>query len=181
MEELRRHFRESLRADPIGAYRQWFRAQEELRERGERTSACALADDLWELLPELAFGPAEERARFFHNAAQGLEYFALLLYRGLHFGVPRESHVPEHCHTHALETANAEGQRELASRLIYGNRQVVVKSRQNAQEERAVSNIASDRSRNRQRKPTKVRRNIGNAPWRGPDAHNIAEIWRIAQ
>ena len=31
--------------------------------------ARALADDLWELLPGLRFGAAEERARFFHNAA----------------------------------------------------------------------------------------------------------------
>jgi tetratricopeptide (TPR) repeat protein len=68
-EDLRRHFRDALAADPIGAYRDWFRAQEELRERGEAQTARQLADDLWEILPALPFGAAEERARFFHNAA----------------------------------------------------------------------------------------------------------------
>ena len=66
---LRRHFRDALGADPVGAYRDWFRAQEELRERGDADTARALADDLWEALPALPFGAAEERARFFHNAA----------------------------------------------------------------------------------------------------------------
>ena len=68
IEDLRKHFRSALGADPIGAYRDWFRAQEELRERGDAETARALADDLWELLPSLPFGAAEERARFFHNA-----------------------------------------------------------------------------------------------------------------
>ncbi|HEY3202297.1 MAG TPA: hypothetical protein VGL03_01430 [Thermoanaerobaculia bacterium] len=68
-EELRRHFREALQADPVGAYRDWFRAQEELRDRADEAAARLLADDLWELLPELSFGAAEERARFLHNAA----------------------------------------------------------------------------------------------------------------
>jgi hypothetical protein len=68
-EALCAHFRDALRADPTGAYRDWFRAQEQLRERGEGETACALADDLWDLLPELPFGADEERARFFHNAA----------------------------------------------------------------------------------------------------------------
>ena len=67
-ETLRRHFRETLSTDPVGAYREWFRAQEELRERGDVAIASALAEDLWELLPGLRFGAAEERARFFHNA-----------------------------------------------------------------------------------------------------------------
>ena len=65
---LRRHFREALAADPVGAYRDWFRAQEELREHGDGSAACALADDLWEMLPDLTLEPAEARARFFHNA-----------------------------------------------------------------------------------------------------------------
>ena len=69
MDDLRRHFRGALGSDPIGAYRDWFRAQEELRERSDADTARALADDLWELLPSLAFGADEERARFFHNAA----------------------------------------------------------------------------------------------------------------
>ncbi len=69
MDDLRRHFRNALGSDPVGAYRDWFRAQEELRERGDTDTVRALADDLWELLPTLPFGAAEERARFFHNAA----------------------------------------------------------------------------------------------------------------
>jgi tetratricopeptide (TPR) repeat protein len=67
-DELRRHFREALAADPTGAYRDWFRAQEDLREHGEAQAACALADDLWEMLPGLSLEPAEARARFLHNA-----------------------------------------------------------------------------------------------------------------
>jgi len=66
---IREHFARSLRADPVGAYRDWFRAQEELRERGEASVARALADDLWAMLSELPFSAAEERARFLHNAA----------------------------------------------------------------------------------------------------------------
>jgi len=69
LDDLRRHFRGTLASDPVGAYRDWFRAQEELRENGDGNTARALADDLWELMPTLAFGAAEERARFFHNAA----------------------------------------------------------------------------------------------------------------
>jgi len=68
-DELRRHFREALTADPVGAYRDWFRAQEELREEGDGVSARALADDLWEMLPRLKLDPPEARARFLHNAA----------------------------------------------------------------------------------------------------------------
>lgn len=68
-EELRRHFQDALRSDPIGAYRDWFRTQEELGEKGQAELARRLADDLWELVPGLPFGAAEERARFFHNAA----------------------------------------------------------------------------------------------------------------
>lgn len=69
MDDLRQHLRSALGADPVGAYRDWFRLQEELRERGDADTARALADDLWDLLPTLPFGAAEERARFFHNAA----------------------------------------------------------------------------------------------------------------
>ncbi len=69
LSEIRRHFRDALAAEPVGTYRDWFRAQEDLRERGDAQTAGALADDLWELLPALPFGAAEERARFFHNAA----------------------------------------------------------------------------------------------------------------
>src|SRR4051812_10117839 len=64
---LRRHLREALSADPAAAYRDWFRAQEELRESGEAEAARALADDLWDLLPSLPFFEDAARARFFHN------------------------------------------------------------------------------------------------------------------
>ncbi len=66
---LRAHFRQALREDPRGAYREWFRAQDELREKRDAEAARALADDLWELLPALPFTQPEERARFIHNAA----------------------------------------------------------------------------------------------------------------
>jgi tetratricopeptide (TPR) repeat protein len=68
-EALRRHFREALSADPVGAYRDWFRTQEELRERGDADTARLLADDLWGMLPGLLLEPRETRARFLHNAA----------------------------------------------------------------------------------------------------------------
>lgn len=68
-ERLRRHFRDALSADPVGAYRDWFRTQEELRERGDAHTARLLADDLWGMLPGLLLEPRETRARFLHNAA----------------------------------------------------------------------------------------------------------------
>lgn len=69
MDDLRRHFREALVANPVGAYREWFRAQEELRDRGEARTALCLADAFWELLPSLPLSDPTERARFFHNVA----------------------------------------------------------------------------------------------------------------
>jgi tetratricopeptide (TPR) repeat protein len=66
---LLRHFREAFRREPTGAYRDWFRLQEELRDSQEEQTAKALAADLWQMLPELTFGSPEERARFFHNVA----------------------------------------------------------------------------------------------------------------
>ncbi len=63
------HFRETLRCDPVEAFREWFRAQEELREATEAETSRALADDLWVLIPELSFKSAGARARFLHNAA----------------------------------------------------------------------------------------------------------------
>jgi tetratricopeptide (TPR) repeat protein len=68
-EPLRSHFRDALAADPRGAYRDWFRAQETLREEGRDAESCALADDLWEQLPSFCFADAEQRARFLHNVA----------------------------------------------------------------------------------------------------------------
>ncbi len=68
-DDLLRHFREAFRQSPVSAYRDWFRLQEELREREEAETARALADDLWSFIGELAFASGEDRARFFHNTA----------------------------------------------------------------------------------------------------------------
>lgn len=64
---LLQHFRGAFGTQPSQAYRDWFRLQEELRERGEEIPARALADDLWRMLPAFSFSSTEERARFFHN------------------------------------------------------------------------------------------------------------------
>jgi tetratricopeptide (TPR) repeat protein len=61
------HFREAFGGSPAAAYREWFRAQEELGRQGDVETARALADDLWEVLPGLAFESPEDRARFLHN------------------------------------------------------------------------------------------------------------------
>jgi hypothetical protein len=69
LEKTRAHFREAFRTNPAGAYRDWFRLQEELREREDAQTARALAEDLWTFLPDLPFAGEEERARFFHSVA----------------------------------------------------------------------------------------------------------------
>jgi tetratricopeptide (TPR) repeat protein len=69
LDALRRHFRQALASDPAGAYRDWYRAQEELRSNGEAEASCALADDLWQTLASFDFPSPEARARFLHNAA----------------------------------------------------------------------------------------------------------------
>src|SRR5207245_3521918 len=51
------------------AYRNWFRTQEELSDRGDAATARALAEELWEMLSGLSFESAEARARFLHNVA----------------------------------------------------------------------------------------------------------------
>ena len=61
--------RDALRAAPVTAYRDFFRLQEDLRDRGDAESARALAEELWSALPELSFDSEEERARFHHNVA----------------------------------------------------------------------------------------------------------------
>ncbi len=68
-EELLGRFRAAFRAAPAAAYREWFRLQEELREREEPETARALAEGLWSFLRELTFVSEEDRARFFHNVA----------------------------------------------------------------------------------------------------------------
>jgi hypothetical protein len=69
-DELLRHFRSAFAAEPVAAYREWFRLQEELRESGRDADALierALADELWDSLPSLTFEGPEGRARFLHN------------------------------------------------------------------------------------------------------------------
>ena len=51
------------------AYRDFFRLQEDLRDRGDAESARALAEELWSALPDLSFDSEEESARFHHNVA----------------------------------------------------------------------------------------------------------------
>jgi tetratricopeptide (TPR) repeat protein len=60
---------DALRAAPVAAYRDFFRLQEDLRDRGDSASARALAEELWSTLPELSFASEEESARFHHNVA----------------------------------------------------------------------------------------------------------------
>jgi hypothetical protein len=67
--ELLAHFASAFRADPVAAYREWFRVQEELTERQDEITARALADQLWSTLPTLSFETEDARARFFHNVA----------------------------------------------------------------------------------------------------------------
>ena len=61
--------RDALRASPAEAYRDFFRLQERLRDEGEASRARDLAQELWDVLPELAFESGEDRARFHHNVA----------------------------------------------------------------------------------------------------------------
>jgi tetratricopeptide (TPR) repeat protein len=68
-QQLLEHFRAAFRENPASAYRDWFRLQEDLRDREEAATAKVLADDLWSFLEDLTFSSAEDRARFFHNAA----------------------------------------------------------------------------------------------------------------
>jgi tetratricopeptide (TPR) repeat protein len=69
LEKTRAHFRATFRTNPADAYRDWFRLQEELREREDAETSRALAEDLWASLRDLPFVGEEERARFFHNVA----------------------------------------------------------------------------------------------------------------
>ena len=69
LEPLRARFREAFQKDPVAAFREWFRLQEELAEQAEALAATALADDLWQLLPSLTLVSGPERGRFVHNVA----------------------------------------------------------------------------------------------------------------
>lgn len=68
-DDLLRRFREKFQKDPVGAFREWFRLQEDLRDAEDAEKARALADDFASLLPQITFPSVSERARFFHNAA----------------------------------------------------------------------------------------------------------------
>jgi hypothetical protein len=69
LESLRHRFREAFERDPVNAFRDWFRLQEELSHEGEAATAAQLAADLWDLLPSLTFPSDQDRARFLHNLA----------------------------------------------------------------------------------------------------------------
>lgn len=108
---LLRHFREALRRGPTAAYRDWFRLQEELRDRQDAQTAQVLAADLWRMLPELAFGSPEERARFFHNVA-------------VFFGSPgpaADLSRARHCFSVALEHFTAQGESGWHARVLHNS------------------------------------------------------------
>jgi tetratricopeptide (TPR) repeat protein len=67
-EDLAAHFRKAFREDPAGAFREWYRVQEALRDEGNGETAARLADGLWEILPGLKFAGPDDHARFLHNA-----------------------------------------------------------------------------------------------------------------
>ncbi|HKA37058.1 MAG TPA: hypothetical protein VKH43_09580, partial [Thermoanaerobaculia bacterium] len=55
-EQILPHFRRAFAENPTAAYRDWFRLQEELRDRGDDAGLSReLADDLWRLAPNLTF------------------------------------------------------------------------------------------------------------------------------
>jgi len=58
---------DAFAGDVSAAYREWYSAQRALTEDGETALCAALADDLWERLPELERRLGEERGRFFNN------------------------------------------------------------------------------------------------------------------
>jgi tetratricopeptide (TPR) repeat protein len=66
------HFRRAFPDDPKETFRQWFLLQEKLRDEGPGApaeQARALAEDLWQMAPDLVFPGEPERAGFFHNLA----------------------------------------------------------------------------------------------------------------
>lgn len=70
--ELAAHFRRTFADDPKEAFRQWFVLQEKLRDEGPGAPAGRareLAEDLWQVAPDLVFPGEPERAGFFHNLA----------------------------------------------------------------------------------------------------------------
>ncbi|MEP7133108.1 MAG: hypothetical protein ABI914_08070, partial [Acidobacteriota bacterium] len=66
---LLRHFRAAFAANPARAYSEWYRAQEELRDKGPASLARELADDLWSERDAISFATEADRARFLHNLA----------------------------------------------------------------------------------------------------------------
>lgn len=69
LDPLRHRFREAFERDPVRAFREWFRLQEDLAHEGDTETAAQLAADLWDLLPSLTFPSAQDRGRFLHNFA----------------------------------------------------------------------------------------------------------------
>ncbi|HEY6928638.1 MAG TPA: hypothetical protein VJA66_03085 [Thermoanaerobaculia bacterium] len=68
LESLRAGWRDRFRAGAAAAFRDWFRLQEEIGDN-EDDVARALANDLWDLIPELRFDTDADRGRFLHNVA----------------------------------------------------------------------------------------------------------------
>jgi tetratricopeptide (TPR) repeat protein len=64
---VRAGFRAAFAGDVSAAYREWYSAQRALAEDGEAALCAALADDLWERIPELERRLGEERGGFFNN------------------------------------------------------------------------------------------------------------------
>jgi len=65
---LRAELRSRLAAEPLGGFRDWYRAQHELSEAGESTVCAALAEDLWEVLSARPGGKGDVEGRLWNNA-----------------------------------------------------------------------------------------------------------------
>jgi len=65
---LRAELRLRLAAEPIGGFRDWYRAQHALAEAGESDVCAGLADDLWEVLSRRPAGAGDAEGRLWNNA-----------------------------------------------------------------------------------------------------------------
>ena len=65
---LRAELRLRLAGEPIGGFRDWYRAQHALSEAGESALCAMLADDLWEILSARPEGEGDVEGRLWNNA-----------------------------------------------------------------------------------------------------------------
>lgn len=65
---LRAELRSRLAEEPLGGFRDWYRAQHELSEAGESELCAALADDLWDILSRRPAGSGDVEGRLWNNA-----------------------------------------------------------------------------------------------------------------